>query len=243
MKYMYLYILMLLSLSFIITGCEKSLSYKIEGRIIDDALLNISDNDHWYGKIITNNMRNTAIVNASNESTTYGGGGINGALEKYFTFKGQQSWGQLYTRHGKKHEAGTQVAAGDFVYSKHSEPIAFDWQLHAVGPRRSSYKTARESNNFKSARILIQDLIYNILEFCNKNNIENIVITAISTALFADNDEEFKNAMYDGMSAGIIKFLQIYKADAQPQKIYLPWRKEGIARFNENLRKALSANN
>lgn len=174
----------------------------------------IGANDTWFTALISGGDRNTAMVNASNEQTTFGGGGINGAMAAYFTFKGANSWGQLYNPSGIAHTG--EVRPGHFVYSQHAAPIAFNFQLHAVGPQKSAYV-----DNFAAARDLVKDLTFDMLEWAQAKNIDNIVIPAISTEIFAGNDENYKKEMYNGMADGVFKFIEKHGNETLPKIIYL----------------------
>ncbi|MCG8340423.1 MAG: macro domain-containing protein [Cytophagales bacterium] len=186
----------------------------------------VDTSDQWLLDLgIHPNGGKAVVVNASNEGTTFGGSGLNGALQGYAKNKGQEAWKELQSRDGKNFTAKEGgVPAGEYVIST----IGFGKIYHAVGPR------ALQTLLLPEAKKKAQDLYYDMLTKANQDGFEVIVLPAISTDAFAGGGPEFSredfiDAVYQGMAAGITQFTQ--KIPNHLKIILNKWGEKYVAKY------------
>lgn len=176
----------------------------------------------WLGGLKLPGGKKSVVVNASNEGTTFGGGGLNGALHAYVTtVERQTAWKNLRLPDKTTMTAGQQVPAGAYAISDTN----FGEIYHAVGPR------ARDTTDLKEAQGKVQTLYYTMLVKAQQDAMTHIVLPAISTAIFAGagpgfTQAQFIAAMYEGMYQGIQEF--VTKNSAPTLHIILNGWKPGV---------------
>lgn len=179
----------------------KNLSKTPQPGKVSKQLVLVQSDRAWLKQLGLTGNENV-LVNASNESISFGGGGLNGALTNYASkVEGQKAWENLVLPDGSSVTPGKQIAAGEYALSD----ISFGRIFHAVGPVASATKTLQEAENKVTA------LYYNMLCRAHNDGVECIVLPAISTAIFAGagpgfTKAEFIRAMYRAMKQGIDKF-------------------------------------
>lgn len=145
------------------------------------------------------NVKQAVVVNASNKTISYGGGGINGALQGYVAALEKQTaaWENLVLPDGKT-PTPIQIKAGEYAISD----VSFGKIFHACGP------IASEVGSLEEAKNQVSTLYYNMLYKAHQDGMHHIVLPAISTEIFAGGGQgftkkEFIHTIYEGMIEGI----------------------------------------
>ena len=171
--------------------------YKAKVRIQQDKL--------WLTNLgIDLHVKQAVVVNASNESMSYGGGGINGALQGYVAASEEQTaaWRNLALPDGSIPKG---IKAGEYAISD----VSFGKIFHACGPRASGVSSLEEAKN------QVSTLYHNMLCKAHQDGMNHIVLPAISTEIFAGDGQgftkkEFIHAVYEGMIESIDTFQRKY---------------------------------
>ncbi len=203
---------------------------------VSKAAVRVTPNFNWLIELKVNKgdengyyFNACVTVNASDESITFGGKGLNHALARYANFLGiYKNWLRLTKSNGATYDPTEKVAEGDYVISEgynectdHILPeMATELFFHAVGPK------ATATTSLQTAKGKIKMLYYNMLinsevitytpdvDYPIPKPFEYIVLPALSTGLAANADytgksftkNEFIAAMYEGMYEGIKQF-------------------------------------
>jgi O-acetyl-ADP-ribose deacetylase (regulator of RNase III) len=201
----------------------RNLGYVPVHNHVSKATVEIVSNTSWYTRLGIKAL--WIVVNASNETISFGGGGLNGALSNHVkTQYGHDKWQGLRLPHDDYINScpvvpGQQVPAGGYAISDvgilctHSGVAIVDAAskvgeiYHAVGPRAS------EVTSLSDAQDQVKALYYNILKRASHHT-AYLVLPAISTAIFATADytkrsftkNQFMAAMYEGMYQGIKQY-------------------------------------
>jgi O-acetyl-ADP-ribose deacetylase (regulator of RNase III) len=173
--------------------------------------------NEWLSKvgIKDKNIRESVVVNAANDHIASPGGGIDGALGKWAEINGTTPWTKPVAILGQPSavtlpdgsKAPSTLEAGKFALF----PVSFGDIYLAVGPIASGVKTLEKT------KTLVADLYYNILTKAQQDGRKNVVLCAISTAIFAGagqetetgvsfTKEQFIDSVYEGMYEGIKRF-------------------------------------
>ncbi|OJW67365.1 MAG: hypothetical protein BGO68_04260 [Candidatus Amoebophilus sp. 36-38] len=168
----------------------------------------INATDNWLHQLgIDKTKKETVVINASNPSIKFPGGGIDGALGDWAGANHTTPWRHPAPILPDGSFAPDRLEAGKFGLF----PVSFGYIYLAVGPQASQTKTLAKTKE------LIANLYYHILSQAKEDNMKCVVLCAISTAIFASDGkeadtgkkfvrDEFISNIYEGMKQGIGKF-------------------------------------
>lgn len=177
----------------------QGLSTTSEAGKVSLAAVKVTSDKSWLAPLGLEGQANSVMVNTSNESFSFGGGGLNGALCVYVrSQESQKAWKNLV-------KPDQPAGAGQYAISD----ARFGKIYHAIGPR------ARTTNSLQEAQDTVKTLYDNMLCRAHQDMVERIVLPAIATDIFAGQGTGFTKAqfiaaMYEGMYLGIQQFLGQY---------------------------------
>lgn len=186
---------------------EPSFNWDLTGNIYK-AAVNIQANGDWVDELmIDKKQAKTAVMNASNENITVGGTGLNGALYSWARATGLKPWVAPHPTLPDGKQAPLVLEAGKFGLFK----VPFGYIYLAVGQRAKDVETLAKTKK------LTANLYYEILSKAKKDDMDCVVLCAISTSVFAEAGkesetnkdftlDEFLANLYEGMKQGIGKF-------------------------------------
>jgi hypothetical protein len=168
--------------------------------------------DSWLGQLkVDKKKKKIVIVNASNENITSPGGGLDGALAVWARNNKIIPWTNPAPQLPSGGPAPSTLSVGQFAVVS----TDFGAIYLAVGPRASGVATLAKLAS------MLENLYFNILDKAQQDGMKRVILSAISTSIFADpgvgsedgkafSKEEFIDHVYQGMHKGIEKFRAAY---------------------------------
>ena len=176
--------------------------------LVGTAMIDGAGTDSWINQLkIDKTKKQTVFVNASNENITSSGGGLDAALARWAKNNSITPWTNPQALLPDGTAAPNNLSAGQFAIVAGN----FGYIYLAVGPRATNVNTLEKTSK------LLETLYATILDQVQKDGMKEVVLPAISTAIFANKGtesetgksftkDEFLYHVYLGMHNGIEKF-------------------------------------